>query len=73
MEKTRLITIEYDEYLDLIRYKEMVDETKTQLMEVSHDTLSYTAVQRMVSTKLFDYLKADYSVGKIELLRDQNG
>lgn len=73
MEKIKLITIDHEEYLDLLRYREMVDETKKQLIEVSRDTLSYTAVQRMASAKLFDYLAADTSVGKIELLRDQNG
>lgn len=73
MEKIKLITIDHEEYLDLLKYREMVQEAKKQVLGVSHNQLSYTAVQRIASAKLFDYLSADSSVGKIELLRDQNG
>lgn len=66
--KTRLVTIDYDEYLELLYYKETLEDAR-KYREVKHDALSFTAVQRVVSDKLFNYLTIGESVGKIELFR----
>ena len=87
-QKTRLVTIDYDEYLELTYlnyeiiviennseteeifeyYKELLEDAR-RYREVKHDALSFTAVQRVVSDKLFDYLSMGELVGKIELFR----
>ena len=67
-QKTRLVTIDYDEYLELLYYKELLEDAR-RYREVKHDALSFTAVQRVVSDKLFDYLSMGELVGKIELFR----
>ena len=66
--KTKLITIDYDEYLELLYYKETLEDAR-KYREVKHEALSFTAVQRVVSDKLFDYLTIGETVGKIELFR----
>ena len=66
--KTKLITIDYDEYLELLYYKETLEDAR-KYREVKHDALSFTAVQRVVSDKLFDYLTIGETVGEIKLFR----
>lgn len=65
--KNRLVTIDYDEYIQLLYYKGLLEENRDN--EIRHGTLSYTCVQRTICKDLFDYLALDSSVGKIELFR----
>ena len=72
MEKTRLITIEYEEYLDLIRYKEMVQEAKANMTRYSDtpliDPYGYTQ-QQTEATKLFEELARHDKVNSIKIVR----
>ena len=75
MEKIKLITIAYDEYLELLDYKEMVDEAKKDVrVETSFSPsihpYGYTR-QQIRATKLFNELVGHPGVKSIEIVRDK--
>ena len=66
--KTKLITIEYEEYVELMKYKEMVDEAKESFNRSRNYPPSIEKVTDYIpATKLFDYLKQDNSTQEIVL------
>ena len=66
--KTRLVTIDYDEYLELLHYKDILDGSN-KCVEFRQNITSYTTIQQMFSDKLFDHLAQGVMVGKIEIFR----
>lgn len=72
---TKLITIDYDEYLELIEYKKMlvgavVDKYSLEMQGDSLDPMrSYKVNQDIYNTKLFDYLKKSEDVVSIRIWR----
>ena len=75
---TKLITIDYDEYLELIEYKKMlvgavVDKYSLEMQGDSLDPMrSYKVNQDIYNTKLFDYLKKSEDVVSIRIWRSSN-
>ena len=73
MEKIKLITIDHEEYLDLLSYREMVQEAKKEsrtetTFSPSIDPYGYTK-QQITATKLFDKLASHDGVRSIEIVR----
>lgn len=75
---TKLITIDYDEYIDLIEYKKMlvgavVDKYSLEMQGDSLDPMrSYKVNQDIYNTKLFDYLKKSEDVVCIRIWRSSD-
>ncbi len=68
---TKLITIDYDEYLELIKCKKMLDEAKSiRVSEFYQDPMTYTVIQRCICTDLFNYLAESDAVTELKIVRD---
>lgn len=72
---TKLITIDYDEYLDLIKYKEMIEETKVGGCYFLKDSRMYQEDKPtkviFSGKKLYDYLMVENGLmaHTVELIR----
>ena len=75
MERTKLITIDYDEYLNLVGCKEILEEAmaarKTTRGDFSHDPYCST-IYYLETPKLFDALKFDNTVREIRLVKEDS-
>lgn len=70
----KMITIDYDEYLDLVEYKKVLDGAKVSYsLETRGDSLDpmrrYEVNQDIHNTKLFDFLKMRDEVVSIRVWR----
>ncbi len=62
------IIIDYEEYLELVRYKEMVEDAKNTIMYYNYPPSIEKYTQYISSCdKLFCYLARDYKVEEIVL------
>lgn len=73
--KDKQIIIDYGEYLELVKYKEMIEEAKDHLVcgriELTSDPMTRTTKQRINgASKLFDYLRESDDVSEIVLKRE---
>ncbi len=65
--KDKKIIIDYEEYLELVRYKEMVEEAKETFMEYNYPPSIKKYTQYIKCEKLFCYLARDYEIEEIVL------
>ena len=76
MEKTKLITIDYDDYLNLIRCKEILDEAieATKKAEYTKNDLGPypNTICSITATKLFNTLCFDSYIKEIRIERCKN-
>ena len=76
MEKTKLITIDYDEYLNLVRCKEILDEAIEAIKKsecIKNDLDPYpNAICCITDTKLFDTLCFYPHIKEIRIERYKN-
>ena len=65
--KDKQIIIDYQEYLELIKYKEMVEEAKETFMEYNYPPSIEKYTQYIKCNKLFCCLARDYNIEEIVL------
>lgn len=76
MGKTKLITIDYDEYLNLVGCKEILEEAIEATKNAEYNKYSLDPYPNMVcfitATKLFNTLCFDSSIREIRIERYKN-
>ena len=76
MKKTKLITIDYDEYLNLVGCKEILDEAIDATKKAEYTKNDLDPYSNMIcyitSTKLFDALCFDPYIKEIRIERYKN-
>ena len=76
MEKTKLITIDYDEYLILVKCKEILDEAIEAAKKAEYTKNDFGPYSNVIcyitSTKLFDTLCFDSYIKEIRIERYKN-
>lgn len=76
MEKTKLITIDYDEYLNLVGCKEILEEAIEAIKKAEHTKNGldpyHNTVCCITATKLFDALCFNSYIREIRIERGKN-
>lgn len=65
--KSKQIIIDYEEYLELVRYKEMVENAKNTFMEYNYPPSIEKYTQYIKCNELFCYLATDNNIEEIVL------